>query len=81
MKGLAELCPIARMNYKTGMAGADRSSEFHRGGPCLAIFVFLHIGAQQGVDAGLIAWSLSSVPFENVAVHSDGKLLFSYNRL
>jgi hypothetical protein len=49
--------------------------------PHLGVFTFLHIGAQQSVDAGLIAWSLFSVPFEYIAVYPNGELLLPGNRL
>ena len=34
----------------------------------LSVLSFLHIGAEQSVDAGLIAWPLPSIPFHHIAV-------------
>jgi len=33
-----------------------------------SVLSFLHIGAEQSVDAGLIAWPLPSIPFHHIAV-------------
>jgi hypothetical protein len=42
---------------------------------------FLHIGAQESIDPGLIAWSLPPIPFEHIAIDSYGELPFPRYRL
>lgn len=43
--------------------------------------MFLHISAEQCVDAGLITASLLLVPFENIAIHAYGELRFLGHKL
>ena len=43
--------------------------------------MFLHISAEQSIDAGLIAWPLLLIPFQDIAIDPDGELCFPGHRL
>ena len=45
------------------------------------VLPLLHIGAQESIDLGLIAWPLPPIPFEHIAIDADGELPFPRHRL
>ena len=43
--------------------------------------MLLHVSPEKGIDAGLVAWSLPPVPFDDVAIDPQGELLLPLHRL
>src|SRR5208282_1787924 len=43
--------------------------------------VFLHVSAEQSIDARLITWALFLIPIQDIAIDSYGELRFPAHRL
>ena len=58
-----------------------KNAESADGGRVLRVPSSLHLGAEESVDAGLIASSLAAIPFHYIVIDAQGEQLFPRHRL